>query len=184
MRIVMVFHGKKVEGFCGMSTQDAVSSNPTLSIAGMVQMQRLVDEKIRALGPFDAMFSSNMARALDTASVLSLALDMQFQTIKGLGQLGNLDRGNTIPYPGHENDGPTDWQDDGFGAISEIASRLQYADKNVLIVSHRPVIGALVALTRGITAAEKIQEVVNDPELTRDGYVVFDYTDCVFSLVS
>jgi broad specificity phosphatase PhoE len=178
-QIVAVFHGKKIEGV--LDYQAAVAANPTLTMEGLDAIQGGLLPKIKALGKkFKALFCSRMARALDTASVLAMDLDLDICTVAGLGQAANLDKGTVVAYPGHEADDVLTWQRDVKGALEHIHCEMVYdiamsPDYNVLVVSHRPVIAAMVALAQGITDAAGIQAVLDDPTLTKDGYIVFNY---------
>lgn len=179
MRIVAVFHGQKVEGIADKPAEIAV--NPTLTVAGMEKIQALVP-KIRELGPYYGLYSSRLARALDTASVLALALDENIQTAKGLGQHANLDGGIKTYYPGHEGESFKQWQEQALNALHEIWERIGHEigvtvryDRNVLMVSHRPSIGGLVAAAKGISDEKGIESVVMDKSLTANGYVILHY---------
>lgn len=171
-RIVMVFHEKKVKMDDGLPVRTWV--NPTLSVEGMTKVLDLVPV-IGALGPFNAMFCSRLARALDTASVLALELDVDFETMPRLGQYGNKEGEKVQFYPGYEDDGYVDWQDDGFNALLDIAD--QCKGGKALVISHRPVIGGIIAHVRGITDEAGIKAIVNDPSIVGPGYVVFDVED-------
>ncbi|EKE19787.1 MAG: hypothetical protein ACD_8C00106G0007 [uncultured bacterium] len=185
MRFIAVFHGKKEESV--LNFQAAVAANPTLTMSGMDAIQNGLLPKIKTLGPFAALFCSRMARALDTASVLSMALDLDIRTINGLGQAGNLDQGTVVMYPGHENDDVLSWQSAARDAMHTIHGDVLFDiamsnDANVLFVSHRPVIAALVALAKGITDADGINSILDDPTLAKDGYVIFNYLEGALTL--
>lgn len=186
MRIIAVFHEKKVEGVLGLPA--AIAANPTLSLVGMQNVLEKLLPKLMAMGPFCALFTSLMARALDTSSVIAMALNLNIRTVKGLGQAGNLDQGTVIAYPGHEDDDALTWQKEGMQALLQIYSEVLFnisrtEDCNVLIVSHRPVIAALVAAATGITDIDGINAIVNDKNLVGDGYRILDYTGGELTLI-
>lgn len=184
MKITAVFHGAKVEGLEG--APQAMGANPPMSVLGMEKILAIVPI-IRELGPYQAAYCSLVARAMCTMSVLAMAMGIrQVACIEELGQFGNLDKGKVIPYPGHENDNEITWQRDGQLAMSRIwnACGLNGQAQNVLLVSHRPIIGALVARTKGITDKEGISKIVLDPNLTIDGYIIFEDDGNTLSLVN
>ena len=174
MKIVAVFHGAKVEGLQGLNSR--LGANPPMTMTGMSNILDLVPI-LKTLGPFDFMYVSRLARALDAASIIALELDMDFETKRELGQFGNKDGSNVIMYPGHEADGYKNWQSDGLVAIDEIWDEIDEvsSEDTILIVSHRPIIGGLVAACQEIEDEDGIKAVVNDPSLTEKGYVIFRY---------
>lgn len=185
LKIVAAFHDKKVEGIIELPA--AIAANPTLSITGMQNVQDKLLPKIQELGPFHAMFCSRMARALDTASVLAMAMDLDFDTIKGLGQAGNLDKNSegvptVVAYPGHEDDNALTWQSDAIEALQEIDEMMDGVG-TILIVSHRPVIGALVAYAQGITDITGIDAIVNSGDLVGNGYRTFQFEENELELI-
>lgn len=185
LRIIAVFHEKKAGNVIELNP--AIAANPTLSIDGMQNTQDKLLPKIKELGPFAGIFTSRMARALDTASVLALALDLDIMTVKGLGQAANLDRntqGETVvvAYPGFEEDSYGEWLQGAIEALDDINDEM-CGSGNILIVSHRPVIGAMVAYAEGITSPTDIEAIVNDPATVGEGYRVFDYDDGELILV-
>lgn len=173
MKIIAVFHGAKVE--CLETVRQEIGANPPMTVPGMGQILELVPT-IKAWGPFQAAYCSLVARAMCTMSVLAMALGIkQVACIQELGQFGNLDQGRVIPYPGHESDDELTWQWNGKLAwvrIWDACGKYGLA-QNVLLVSHRPIIGALVALRDGITDKKGIAKIVASPDLTKDGYVIF-----------
>ena len=173
MKIVAVFHGKKVEGVDVTKRMAAIAANPPLSMDGMEKIRSGLLQKIQTIALFDAIYSSRMARALDTASVIAMALNMEIQTIGELGQKGNLDSGQVIAYPGFENDDELTWQSCGLRAIAQIWMKERVG--TILIVSHRPIIAGLIAAAKGINNKAGIKNILNDPNLVKDGYVVFEY---------
>ena len=161
MKIVAVFHGAKVEGLQGLNSR--LGANPPMTMTGMSNILDLVPI-LKTLGPFDFMYVSRLARALDAASIIALELDMDFETKRELGQFGNKDGSNVIMYP-------------GLVAIDEIWDEIDEvsSEDTILIVSHRPIIGGLVAACQEIEDEDGIKAVVNDPSLTEKGYVIFRY---------
>ncbi|MFA5878509.1 MAG: histidine phosphatase family protein [Candidatus Staskawiczbacteria bacterium] len=174
----MVFHGDKVRVEKGLPIQTWV--NPPLSTQGMAKILAMVPT-IKALGPFEEMFSSRLARAVDTASVLALELGLDFRTLSSLGQYGNKDGDDVAYYPLHEADGYLTWQGDGVASLRTISA--WRSDCNVLAISHRPIIGGLIAHTRGITDEAGIKAIVNDAAITEKGYVVFEVENGAITLI-
>lgn len=169
-RFVGVFHGAKVEGVGDLPAE--LGANPPMTVAGMMGISDLLPI-VQSNAPYSAFFTSRLARAVDAASVLALALDLDYQTMSFLGQYGNKDGKTVIMYPGHEGETVVDWQRQGLQALDEM--RDQTPDGGtILFVSHRPIIGGIVAWTRGITEEAGITEVLCDPALTKDGLVIFE----------
>lgn len=173
-RVVAVFHGEKTEGLKSNLPLE-VRVNPPMTPEGMSKIFAL-GQRFEKYGPFDVMYCSRLARALDTASVLALKFSMDFQTIAKLGQHANKDESGVIYYPGHESESFVDWQSDGLDALGEISDCLLRGFNTVLIVSHRPVIAGFIAASRGSIGDEGVlSEIVNNPKLATNGFVVFDF---------
>ncbi|MEI6494602.1 MAG: hypothetical protein WCO03_00895 [bacterium] len=172
IKIVAVFHGAKVSGVTQYPT--AVGANPPMTIEGMAKAQADLVEKVRAHGPYVCGYTSRLARACDMMSVLATALDLDFVSMKGLGQHGNLDNGTVIMYPGCEDENYVSWQNNAMGAIQDIGDMHECGD-TILVVGHRPTLGALVALTQEITDIDGLKQVVNDPATVGEGFRVFEY---------
>ncbi len=173
MLIVAVFHDEKVS--VGTDYPDEIRANPTMSVTGMGNILKRVS-KIAAEGAFDAFYCSRVARALDTASVIALELDLDFKTMRELGQFANKDGDDVVFYPGHDEDNCVSWQQDGLNAFGQIAAMHEH-DARVIVVSHRPILGGIVAHIRRIRDEVGIKAVVNEPTLVEDGYIVFEVTD-------
>lgn len=157
MKVVAILHGKKVEE--GMTDKpSALRSNPNLTVDGLVGIHNLV-EQVRAKAPYAAIYSSRLTRALDTASVLALALDMDIQTVKKLGQHCSRDAGGDCFYPGFEGETVVDWKNQAVSALLDLQKR-HSPDDTILVVSHRPSIGGLVAHTKGIEDENGIMGIV------------------------
>lgn len=182
MKVAIVLHQDKATGLQGYPQE--LGANPPMTMDGLMKILSIIPA-LKALGPFLAMFVSRMCRACDAVSVLAMSFDMDFCSINGLGQAGNLDSdGTVIPYPGHESDGPAEWQRDGLDALEEIWDIMDDdRDSTVLAVSHRPIVGALIAAATGVFDPEGINAVVQDKSWTKNGYVVFNYDDGVLTLV-
>lgn len=175
MIITAVFHGPKANGVAGLPGQ--VASNPPLSLAGMENIHRLAQKwKTDSIFPkeFDGFYSSRMARATDTASVLANEWDMDFLTLRKLGQMANKEGDVIHYYPGCEEESLVTWQADAIDAITSICNR-HGSDHHVLVVSHRPIIGGIIALSQGIQSDEvALDKVVSDPLIVAAGFVQFD----------
>ena len=173
MRVVAVFHGDKQDTQPIMRSE--IRANPPMTALGMQHIFTKLLPKVRDLGPYHGpIYCSRMARALDTASVLALALDMDIESLKSAGQMGSKDAGGVVYYPGHEADKNVyDWRDQFELSLQRIGIYRDYIGP-ALMVSHRPMIGSLIAHLQGINDDEGIRSVVNDPRIVEDGYVVFD----------
>jgi broad specificity phosphatase PhoE len=169
MKITAVLHFNKAQGFIDSEALE-LAANPSLSLQGFEEALEIAPT-IKAMGPFDGMFTSRLARALDTSSVLAMYLDMDFQTIRELGQAGNKEGNKIIMYPGFEDYSFLGWQNNAISALK----RLELADyQNILIVSHRPIVGALHAFSKGITNESGIAHVVLS-ELGNEPIFKFEY---------
>lgn len=168
MKITAVLHFEKASGFIDSESAE-LAANPSLSYKGFQQALGAA-QLIEALGPYDGMFSSRLARALDTASVLAMHLNMDFQTMAGLGQAGNKEGDKIVMYPGFENFSFLGWQKDALSVLEELELN---GYNNILIVSHRPIIGALIAYAQGITSEEEIAKKVNNTG--KESVFQFDY---------
>jgi broad specificity phosphatase PhoE len=131
-----------------------------------------LSEAIRELTP-TACYSSRLARALDTASVLANELDLEIKTIKGLGQYANKDGQDVHYYPGHEKEGMVEWQDQAVEALCQIATH-HGVDEVVLIVSHRPSITGMVGHAKGIHDKDGLNKLIADPEVVGKPFVVLE----------
>lgn len=174
MKIVVVLHGEKAEGLFGHCSIE-IAANPPVTPNGMEQILELVPA-IKAEGPYDAMYVSRMSRALGSASVLALALDLDFETMALLGQHANKEGSEVFFYPGHEGEGYGTWQRDGVAAIDKILKR-HGPNANILVVSHRPIVGGLIAHTRGVTTEKGIYQITGDLRLDKRDFVVFQVFD-------
>lgn len=180
MRLITVFHG---ENATNLGNRDAqIGSNPPMTPDGMEKMLCLVPV-IKKLAPFDAVYSARTARTLDTASILALALNVDFKTIKDLGRHANTDNNITTAFPGNENEDMCTWQKDALSAVSiiyqtelrqnEFGRNVSTAEYKVLSVTHKEIIAGLIGATKGISDLNGLNDIVNDPHLSRDGFVVF-----------
>lgn len=174
IRVVAVFHGDKADGLSADLPLE-VRVNPPMTPEGMSKIFALA-EKIEKYGPFDGMYCSRLARALDTASILALKFGLDFQTVAKLGQHANKDADGVIYYPGHEGESFIHWQQDGINVLGGICLRYTFSGGNIIVVSHRPVIAGFVAASQGSTGDEDVLSgIANDPKLTVNGFVVFDF---------
>lgn len=178
MKVIAVLHGQKAEeGTASLPVE--LRSNPTLSVNGLAGIHDLV-EQIKTKGPYVAVYSSRLARALTTASIFGLALDMDIQTVKKLGQHSNRDASGDWFYPGFEGETVVDWKNQAVSALFDLQKR-HGADDTILVVSHRPSVGGLVAHTKGIEDEKGIMDIV----LGKFGPVVeFEVRDDKITLVS
>ncbi len=157
MKVTTVLHFDKASGFINSESPE-LAANPSLSLKGFEQALDIAP-KVKAYGPFEGMFTSRLARALDTASVLSLYLEMDFQTMFEFGQFGNKEGDKIVMYPGFEAYSYIGWQNSALSGLEYL--ELTGYD-NVLIISHRPIIGALYAYAQDIVNETGIKSVVNN----------------------
>lgn len=177
MIVLAVFHGEKVSGLVEAGFPCEVVANAPVTAGGMDQIFGLV-KQIREYCPV-ALYCSRLARAAGSASVLAIELDLDFQSMKELGQHGSKDGTLVCYYPGYEHESYVTWQLQGIRALSELYGH--HKADTIVIVSHKPVIGGLIAYTRGISDEEGVmavvKEVAGDAELMKKGFVVFGITD-------
>lgn len=169
-KICMVFHDAKVEDVTRYPK--VLGANPPMTMDGMENLLHLLPV-IRRFGPYHVLYCSRMARASDAASVFANFYDLDFHSMEELGQKANLDKasGEVIYYPGCEQQDYVYWQQSGVRAMRKI-STAHLKQTNVLVTSHRPVIGGIVAHTKGITTNDSLKGFIHDPELTKKGYVL------------
>ncbi|MEK7158333.1 MAG: histidine phosphatase family protein [Patescibacteria group bacterium] len=171
MKIVAVFHGEKVEEVS--SELAVIRSNPTMTVKGMESIQALVPA-IAEHGPFAAIYTSLLARALDAASVLALTFGFpELSGLAALGQHANKDGNDVIFYPGYEEEDETTWQGQGMAAVTMLLHRYG-SSANILMVGQTAIIGGLVAAAHGISDKAGIHAVVANPNLIANGFVVFE----------
>lgn len=175
MKIVAVFHGNKVTGLAREGFSTEIVANTPVSPKGMDHIFSIV-ERIRAYAP-TALYCSRLARAAGSVSVLAIELDLDFRSMKALGQHGSKDGDDVFMYPGFDNERYADWQAGGVKALMEIAKN-HAPDDVVVVVTHKPVIGGLIAHTRGINDEDGVKavvkEVAQNAALLEKGFVTFD----------
>ncbi len=173
LKIVAVFHASKVVGLGG--SLDAVAANPPMTIDGMEEIHKILPA-IEAYGPFASMYCSRLARAGDAASVIATAFDMDYQTIKKLGQHANMDGKILRYYPGFEKDNFLTWQADGIEALKSLAGKHGRRGETVIVVSHRPILGGVVAHCQGAKSPEEVYATVCDQATVGKGFRIFEVT--------
>lgn len=166
--VVAVLHGRKAESIIG---PDELRANPPLTPEGALGIHGLVPG-VEAFGPFSAIYSSRLSRALATASLFAMAFKLDIMTMELLGQPANKDGKDVIAYPGYEGQDLPDWQDGGVRALQNFEDGILAGEK-ILVVSHRPVVGGIIAHTKGIHDLAGLNGIVNDPMLAPRGFVVF-----------
>lgn len=187
MKIIAVFHSDKVEGLDGLPPE--IAANPPMTIEGMKKIHALVPVIKKEAPTIFHIYCSCLARALDAASIIALAYKCIFHVDESLGQYANKDGGTVIAYPGHEGEGYEEWQQSALSFLAYFDEDRKDKDVcpleeiDIIVVSHRPIIGGLVAATLGITGADEIKTIVNDPKLTDGGYRVFEYDGKNLTLV-
>ena len=192
MKLIVVPHGAKVTGVTQYPPE--LGADPPMTMEGKWKMLNLVPA-LRALGPYDGVYCSLMDRACGTMCTIVKQLGIRrVVCIYELGQMGNLEPdGKVIMYPGHEQDNVVIWQTEGLFSVGRIiwedytqlsASQPSvHRNLKVLVFSHRPILAGLVANAKGITNREGIQKILDDPDLTKNGFVVFNYDGNFLTLV-
>lgn len=201
MKLVFVPHGPKVVGVSKYPPE--LGADPPMTMDGKVKMLALVPQ-LKALGPYNYIYSSLMDRACGAMCTVVKALDFEIKgrpqrviCIASLGQYSNLDDdGRVISYPGHETDNVLVWQKQGIAAVVEILSDLEdeYEDSGgrprehpdrstILVFSHRPILAGLVANSLGVTNTLGIQTILDDKTLVGKGYRVFSVSRTEIKLV-
>lgn len=176
MRLIVVRHCAKVEGLIGKPA--AIAANPPPTMEGMEETHTHLVEQLRQFAPYRACYSSLMARALGTASVLALGLGIEtINGRRGLGQHANKDGERVIYYPGCELETFDVWQENALFTLAELHLKHQ-ADDTILLVTHLPVIAGLIAWTHGLAREDQIENIAksisHNPEFNRD-YFVFQW---------
>jgi hypothetical protein len=164
---------QKLLGMTDVSPANA--ANPPTTVESMEAVLKFVP-KIRALGPYANMYSSRFAYVSDIASVIALALNMDFSTLSGLSKYINLDCETNRCYPGHEKDDVLKWQFDGVSAFREIHHKHRSGEV-ILVVSHRPIIGGVMAHCYNVHDPAKIMTIVNHPKTVKGGFRVFEVNE-------
>ena len=172
IRIIFIPHGEKAKGDATMDGQ--VRMNPPMTMPGMQAIYNQVLPLVHNLGPYASMWCSRLGRALCTASILAVELDMDFATMDELGQYANSDSVGDVYGRGHEGENELSWQHQALTALDKIYLQAQHGD-TVLVVSHRPILAGLVAAARGIYDLDSVHAILYDKGLTEDGTVVFKY---------
>ena len=171
MRMVFVFHAAKSEVPTDAPTE--IRANPPATIKGMREVQELV-EKLRKFAPFAALYASRLARATDTASILALAFDLDFSSLKELGQHASRSGNESVYYPGCEDETYATWRDGALKAIEQIRER-HYDKGTVLVVSHRPIIASLMMASLGISNPDVIRKLARSADFPTKPFVVIDF---------
>jgi probable phosphoglycerate mutase len=163
-RIILVRHGqnsmvgKRLAGWL---------PDVHLNEAGQAQATALAERLAPEKGKIHALYSSPVDRTMETARPLAEVLDLDIQTLEGVGEvrygewegqsieeLAKLDEWKVVQafpsamqFPGGER--MRDVQMRAVVAIEEVASRLE-KDQSAIIVSHADVIKAVTAHYAGI----------------------------------
>lgn len=175
--IIAIFHKDKMDFQSGEHPPEILANTP-LSLKGFLQTFCMV-EKIRVLGPFSALFCSRQARTSAMASIFSVSFDIDFQSIKELGQYASGNQaGDEFFYPGHENETYRTSQENGVKAFQEIEKR---GGPKVLVVSHRPIIAGVVCRCRGVFEEKRLEKAALDSNLASREFVVFKVKDGVIT---
>lgn len=170
MKIVAVLHTEKVEGLLEKPAEIAV--NPTLTVNGMEKAHEFT-KTLRLLGPFAGCYCSRLARTSDIASVFCLALDLDFQTMKGLGQYASKEGDTIVYYPGHEKESFHEWQQGAVQAVEEIYKKHVQTD-TVLLLAHGPTVAGLIGQARAIYSNDALKQIVRDLRSRDQKFVTFE----------
>ena len=171
-RIVAVI-ADKWQRLLGMTdVSPANAANPPMTVESMEAVLKFVP-KIRALGPYAYVYSSRFAYVGDVASVIALAMDMDFSTLCGLSKYVNLDCETNRHYPGHEKDTVQTWQHDGVQAFMEIHSKHKSGEV-ILVVSHLAIIGGVIAYCYNVHDPAGITNIIDAKKTAGRGFRVFE----------
>lgn len=180
MKIIAIFHEEKTGGYGNYPPK--IACNPPLTTEGYLRTHNLPD-KLRPYGPFAALICSRMCRTSQMVSVLALEFNLDFYSMRGLGQHASKEGEEVFSFPGYENEGYPEWQKNGVAAFQEIAERYG-PDDTVLIVSHRPVIAGIACHAHGISDPNMIRALALGKEFYKNGFVVFTVTEGKITLVT
>ena len=194
INLYLIRHGRQNSTLCNVDVE--------LSAEGRTQAELLRD-RFKSY-PIDAIYSSNLIRAKQTAEILNQAFDLPVQVRENLKEISfGLMTGMTeqyidehfhdfkieqykllsdLPYPGGEN-GKAVYE----RVMPVITELLQSGSRNMLIVTHGGVIRALLAALIGRTQAERflfavslentgITQLIYNPENER--FYLERFNDC------
>ncbi len=181
--IVAVLHPEKLP----FDPDDPIEMkvNVPLSPEGRKKAYDLI-EPIRALGPFWSICSSPLMRAMQTASILGLGLDLEMRRLMVVPELAQMASYEEHPrtremvslrWPGHEDDDHQTWQRDGLLAIQIINTYTHCDGARVLAIGHRGPFGGVVAHCRGIHDVEGIRRVVREEQFAPKGYFLIEVAE-------
>ena len=162
INLYLIRHGRQNSTLCNVDAE--------LSAEGRTQAELLRDRLMSY--PIDAIYSSNLIRAKQTAEILNQAFKLPVQVRENLKEISfglmtgmtgqyidehfhdfNIEQNkllNDLPYPGGEN-GMAVYE----RVMPVITELLQSGSHNILIVTHGGVIRALLAALIGRTQAER-----------------------------
>lgn len=172
MKIIAIFHEEKTGGYGNYPPK--IACNPPLTTEGYLRTHNLPD-KLRPYGPFAALICSRMCRTSQMVSVLALEFNLDFCSMRGLGQHASKEGEEVFSFPGYEHEWYPEWQKNGVAAFQEIAERYG-PDDAVVIISHRPVIAGVVRYTQGISDPKSIQALAADKNFSKHLFVIFNVT--------
>lgn len=121
---------------------------------------------IRSYGPFDEVVAGTLGRCGQVASVVCLALGLEYRTDVRLAQLASMEKKDgqavRVYYPGHDNESWCEWQESGVTALRELAHARPGG--RFLIITSRGQGAGIMAHTEGIADHDEIQKIGRSPE--------------------
>ncbi len=105
--LFFVLHDQKTKIDRNIIQNSALLANPPLSESDMLQIEELALQitDLNKLHQFSLAISAPLARCVQTASIICVALGIEFFTDSRLGQFASGgDNEEPVFYPGHERD--------------------------------------------------------------------------------
>lgn len=162
MNLYFVRHARQSSPLCNV--------NVDLSEQGLEQA-RLLAQRLKTV-PFDALYSSNLIRAVQTAEIVNQYHHLTHEVREGIQEIDfgdwtgmkdaviketyhdfiveNAKLEQDLPYPGGENG-----EDVVRRAMPVIQEILQSGKKNILVITHGGVVRALTAHLLGLDLSQK-----------------------------
>ena len=170
MKILAVYHQQNGDW---SSEEVRLAANAGLSINGAKDTLTVIP-KLKEHGSITAMYSSRMARAVDTASFISLELDLDYATLPELAPYSAFTGGNLVRYPGY----PETRHSESQGKVLERLKNLyvDHANETIILVSHKTIIGMLLSAVEGVLGDDKkILEFAMDADNYMQQVIAFEY---------
>lgn len=169
LRVVCVFHPEVLEGLLEEYGME-VAANPVPSPKGMKDISSLIPN-LEKYGPYGGLYCSRLSRSSAAISPISIHYDLDFCSIKGLGQHAKKEGDKVLYLPGYEHEDFRVWQEEAVKAILDIRHRHPEGGA-VLILGHRPTIAGLWCHMKGINDPNEARRIANDPWFYGCGFIV------------